>query len=142
MSQLVWLANSTRSGHACGGPELKMMPLELAHLAVQVGKGREIGGTSEDRDSVVQFGSQPPLVPGPSTHLLTSPNSCAVQFGKCRRPDILKPNLISTRFRHTFSSHTMFTNTMRASRLTNIQLLDMKFCDLHVPDGQLIQPAN
>ena len=113
MFQLVWLANLTRSGHACGGPELKMMPLELAHLAVQVGKGREIGGTSEDRDSVVQFGS----LPGPSTHLLTSPNSCAVQFGNCRRPDILKPNLISTRFRHTFSLHIMFTNTMRASCL-------------------------
>ena len=35
------------------------LPLELAHLAAvqEVGKGREIGGTSEDRDSVVQFGS-------------------------------------------------------------------------------------
>ena len=74
-----------------------LVALKMAHLAV-VWKGREIGGTSEDRDSVVQFGNPPS-----THHLLTRLNSCAVQFGNCRRPDILKPNLISTSFRHAFS---------------------------------------
>ena len=76
-----------------------LVALKMAHLAV-VWKGREIGGTSEDRDSVVQFGS--PLCE-PSAHLLlTRLKSCAVQFGNCRRPDILKPNLISTSFCRAF----------------------------------------
>ena len=49
-----------------------------------------------------------PLVTAPPpTHLLTSLNSCcAVQFGNCPRPDILKPNLISTSFCHAFPLHT------------------------------------
>ena len=49
---LVWLGSLTRSGHAFGGRE-------DGALGVVVGKGREIGGTSEDRDSVVQFETCP-----------------------------------------------------------------------------------
>ena len=68
-----------------------------------MGKGREIGGTSEDRDSVVQFGS--PLARAPPGRVLTRLEP-VLQFGICRGWDILKPNLISASFGHTFPSST------------------------------------
>ena len=79
-----------------------LVALKMAHLAV-VWKGREIGGTSEDRDSVVQFGS--PLARAPPGRVLTRLEP-VLQFGICRGWDILKPNLISASFCHTFPSST------------------------------------
>ena len=111
-----------------------LVTLKMAQHLALVGKGREIGRTSGDRDSVVQFGSQPPLVPGPSTHLLTSPNSCAVQFGNCRRPDILKPNLISTSF--PFPLQPMCTNYNIAHQF--YILLHLVFYNFHLSEDKLI----
>ena len=111
------------------------------HLAL-VGKGREIGRTSEDRDSVVQFGN--PLCERESTHLLppslTRLKSCAaVQFGNCRRPDILKPNLISTTF--PFPLQPMCTNYNIAHQ--PYILSHLVFYNFYLSEDELIAcPAN
>ena len=44
-----------------------LVAVRMGHLAV-LWKGREIGGTSEDRDSVVQFGRTFSLVPCIALH--------------------------------------------------------------------------
>ena len=85
-----------------------LVTLKMAQHLALVGKGREIGRTSGDRDSVVQFGN--PLCERESTHLLppslTRLKSCAVvQFGNCRRSDILKPNLISPTIPFPFTAN-------------------------------------